>query len=238
MFEITVSTEFEAWYQGLAAADAESVAAELNVLERLGPALDADRASRLLLWFDGMSQPLPLALREQTAQLGQLMRRRTEALRCLETPSFQSRFLKLEPQRAQYGHELIERLRARVRAASLQLMLQGRGAAVREPGRVEREGVPSEGVSSDGVQSALHELLDFVGLRPSDVADTDSGLRELTLRDLAPRHRLLYGIDMPRRRILAILAEPLDRAYYGDAVQLAERRWREYCRSLPLSSHL
>src|SRR5687768_285481 len=55
MFEITVSTEFEAWYHALDAAAAEQVAAELNVLERLGPELDVVRASRLLLWFDGMA---------------------------------------------------------------------------------------------------------------------------------------------------------------------------------------
>src|SRR5262245_51941773 len=117
MFEITVTRELEDWYQALDAAAAEKVAAELNVLERLGPELDRVRASRLLLWFDGMTGQQPLALRERMEQLGQLMHRRSEALRCLESPNFQSRFLKLEPRRAQQAHELIERLRARVRAA-------------------------------------------------------------------------------------------------------------------------
>jgi hypothetical protein len=228
MFEITVSTEFEAWYHALDAASAEQVAGELNVLERLGPELDAVRASRLLLWFDGTSSAHAPGLREKTEQLGLLMRRRTEALRCLETPNFQARFLKLEHRRAQQGHELIERLRARVRAAGLQLMLANHGKPVRDPARAWL---------GDSVQSALHDLLEFVGLRVEDVADTESGLRELTLRDLTPLHRLLYAIDMPRRCILVILAEPLERAYYGDAVQLAERRWREYCRNLPLSLH-
>ena len=107
-------------------------------------------------------------------------------------------------------------------------MLENGGKPVRDYGSVWL---------SDGVQRALTEVLDFVGLRPEDVADTTSGLRELTLPELTPQHRLLYGIDMPRRRILAIVAEPLQRSYYGDAVQLAERRWREYCRNLPLSQH-
>ena len=228
MFEITVTEELEDWYQGLPAAAAEQVAAELNVLERLGPGLDAVRASRLLLWFDGMTGPQPLELRETMAQLGQLMRQRTEALRCLETPDFQARFLKLDPRRAQQGHELIETLRARVRAAGLQLLLQRRRLVEADHERVWL---------SDTVQAALQEVLAFVGLRPEDVVDTASGLRELTLPALTPAHRLLYAIDMPRRCILAILAEPLDRSYYGDAVRLAERRWRDYCRDLPLSQH-
>lgn len=227
MFEITVSSELEAWYQALDPVSAEQVAAELNVLERLGPQLDAVRASRLLLWFDGTSGAPSAGLRANTEQLDQVLRRREEALRCLETPNFQARFLNLEPAQAQYGHELIERLRARVRAATLQLMLENHGRPVREQGRVWL---------SDGVQSALRELLELVGLGPEDVSDNQSGLRELTLRDLTPLHRLLYAIDMPRQRIFAILAEPLDRAFYGDAVQLAERRWREYCRNLPLSA--
>jgi hypothetical protein len=226
MFEITVSTEFEAWYHALGAAAAEQVAAELNVLERLGPELDTVRASRLLLWFDGMSGSSSLELEEKTQQLGQLLQRRNEVLRCLETPGFQARFLQLDKRRAQQAQGLIEVLRARVRAAALQLTLANPRAPVRHPERVWL---------SDGVQRALAELLELMGLRPEDVTDTASGLRELTLRELTPAHRMLYAIDMPRRRILVILAEPLDRAYYGDAVQRAQRRWRDYCRALPLS---
>lgn len=234
MFEITVTAEFEDWYQALDAPSAEQVAAELNVLERLGPGLDLLRATRLLLWFDGMTGSQSPELREQMGQLGQLMQRRSEALRCLETPAFQARFLKLEPRRAQQGHELIERLHARMRAATLQLLLErGRSSGRFEPGRIWL---------SDAVQSALHEVLAFVGLRPEDVTDTASGLRELTLPQLTrpgltSAHRLLYAIDVPRRCILAILAEPLDRSYYGDAVRMAEQRWRDYCRDLPLSQH-
>ena len=85
---------------------------------------------------------------------------------------------------------------------------------------------------SDAVQRALCEVLALVGLAPEDVADTESGLRELTISDATPSLRLIYAIDVPRRRILAILGEALNRAYYGDSVRLAEQRWRQYCGEL------
>jgi hypothetical protein len=147
-------------------------------------------------------------------------------LRCLETPNFQSCFLKLEPRSAARAQELIERVRASVRAATLSLV----------PAQPESAWGERSLVAGEAVQAALLELLSCVGLRLEDVADRSSGLRELTLAELRPSHRLLYAIDAPRRRILAILGEPLDHAYYGDSVRLAERRWREYCRKLQVAS--
>lgn len=230
MFEISVTGEFERWYQALDSESAEKVAAELNVLERLGPELDGVRASRLLLWFDGSPRQAPLAqtwlVQQANARMSQVLRAQHEALRCLETPNFQARFLKLEPRGAARAQELMERLRTCVRAATLSLVL-----AQPESGWSELVVVPDE-----AVQAALLELLSCVGLRPEDVADRASGLRELTLAELRPPHRLLYAIDAPRRRILAILGEALDHAYYGDSVRLAERRWREYCRKLQVAS--
>jgi hypothetical protein len=247
MFEISVTREFEDWYQALDSESAEKIAAELNVLERLGPELDSERSSPMLLWFDGLRGGVPLSglgLRESGWELSHLLRRQHEALRCLETPDFLARFLKLEPRQARRGHELVERLRASVGAANLQLLVSRRQTqlalvlvASRAPSRLgaappaAREGAwPGE-----GVQAALLEVLSFVGLRLEDVADRSSGLRELTVAGLAPPHRLVYAIDAPRRRILAILGEALDHAYYGDSVRLAERRWRDYCRTLPVS---
>jgi hypothetical protein len=232
VFEISVTREFERWYEALDAAAAEKVAAELNLLERLGPELDALRASRLLLWFDGLQGGglETLQLQVSREQLGRLLQHQQEALRCLETPNFLARFLKLEPRQARHGHELIERLRACVRAASMQLLLrQGSIGAAAAPALPQASSLQT-------VQQALLDVLAFVGLRREDVADTSSGLRELTLGELTPPCRLLYAIDSPRRRILAILGEALDRAYYGDSVRLAERRWRDYCRSLQLAS--
>jgi hypothetical protein len=232
MFEISVTREFEEWYQALDADTAEKVSAELNVLERMGPGLDSLRASRLLLWFDGTAgSAVPvLALRQVGDALGQYVQRQHEALRCLETPSFLARFLKLEPRRAKHAHELIERLRSSVRATTLELAL-----AHSQPRALSSWAWTGP---SAAAQTALLNLLSFVGLRVEDVADTSSGLRELTIADLTPPGRLLYAIDAPRRRILAILGEALDRAYYGDSVRLAERRWRDYCRTLEVAPTL
>jgi len=238
MFEISVTREFEDWYQALDAGTAEKVAAELNVLERLGPELDAARSSRLLLWFDGMQNRGPdWGLRGSGLALGQLLRSQHEALRCLETPNFLARFLQLEARQAQHGHELVERVRARVRAATLQLSLlaQRRGLPPRELA-LAQPAFAEQALAQHDVQAALLEVLSLVGLRLEDVADRSSGLRELTVAELSPPQRLLYAVDAPRRRILAILGETLDRAYYGDSVRLAERRWRDYCRTLPVST--
>jgi len=46
MFEITVTPEFESWFQALEPAVAEHVAAALDLLESSGPSLDGVRASR------------------------------------------------------------------------------------------------------------------------------------------------------------------------------------------------
>jgi len=238
MFEISVTREFEDWYQALDAESAEKIAAELNVLERLGPELDAERSSPLLLWFDGTRERealSPLGRRESGSELAQLLRRQHEALRCLETPNFLARFLKLEPRQAQRGHELVECLRASVRAATVQLLLSHRRAQLAMVLASAAPSLRDGDWPGAGVQAALLEVLSFVGLRLEDVADRSSGLRELTVATLTPPHRLLYAIDAPRRRILAILGEALDRAYYGDSVRLAERRWRDYCRTLRVS---
>ena len=229
MFEISVTGEFERWYKALDSESAEKVAAELNVLERLGPELDGVRASRLLLWFDGSPQhPLPeqaWLVQQANTRMTRVLRAQHEVLRCLETPNFQACFLKLDPRSAARAQELIGRVRASVRAATLSLVL-----TQPESAWGEQLLVPGE-----AVQAALLELLSCVGLRLEDVADRASGLRELTLAELRPPQRLLYAIDAPRRRILAILGEALDHAYYGDSVRLAERRWREYCRKLQVA---
>ena len=241
MYEITVTPEFEAWFRSLQGDAAERVAAELNLLERVGPGCDLEHASRWLLWFDGTEgahatplgegeQAFALQLRTVASRLVLLKQRQEGALRCLESPNFLRRFLNLDAERAQVVGELIERLRAAVRAAVVQLTLAAH--PLPQATVVSSATAPQDLWLSDTVQRALHEVLARVGLAPEDVADTESGLREISISDAAPPLRLIYAIDVPRRRILAILGEALNRAYYGDSVRLAEQRWRQYCREL------
>jgi len=61
------------------------------------------------------------------------------------------------------------------------------------------------------------------------ILNSVSGLCELTVVTTEPRLRLLFGLDVIEKRIVVLLGEPLDRAYYGDSVKLAERRWQAYC---------
>jgi hypothetical protein len=64
------------------------------------------------------------------------------------------------------------------------------------------------------------------------VVGTGSGLRELCIDNVSPPLRVIFGLDYPRRRLIAILGETLDRAYYGDSVRRAEQRWQRYCAEL------
>ena len=78
-------------------------------------------------------------------------------------------------------------------------------------------------------KDSRHELLTLMGLDLEDAPEPPNGLRELTISTTHPPLRVIVGIDVPGKRILAILGEPLNRAYYGDSVRLCERRWREFC---------
>lgn len=80
--------------------------------------------------------------------------------------------------------------------------------------------------SRAALEESLARVLSLVGL---DVLRSESGLRELTITSTSPHLRVLFGLDPVRRRLLAILGEPLIRSYYGDSVRLAERRWAAYC---------
>ena len=55
MYEITVTREFESWFKALESNAAEQIATALEVLESAGPALDPVKASRYLLWYDGLA---------------------------------------------------------------------------------------------------------------------------------------------------------------------------------------
>ncbi len=124
---------------------------------------------------------------------------------------------KLDRNAAHRTFQGIERMRQRIHAGKLHINLL---AAAKAPA-----------VVNESVKRGLSEVLDLAGVDADAVVDSSSGLREMTLEDGTPHVRLIYGIDVPKKRILVILGEPLDRAFYGDSVRFAERKWREYSAS-------
>lgn len=221
MYDITVTPEFERWFEALEPGAAEQVATALEVLESAGPALDPVKDSRYLLWYDGVGEQASNGWTErliklhQTAEMArQLTLWQKEVVRCLESPAFTSRLTRLDRGAAHRALTAVERVKERIHAGKMHINPLGDAGSL-----------PTDAVS---VKRALFEVLALAGLDPDDLVDSSSGLREMTLEELSPRVRLIYGIEVPTRRILVILGEPLSRAFYGDSVRLAERKWREY----------
>jgi hypothetical protein len=225
MYEITVTQEFEGWFKSLEPDTAEHVATALEVLESAGPALDPVKASRYLLWYDGVGRGVGrsgwterfLRLRATADFAHHLALWQKEVVRSLESPAFLARLARLDGASARRTLSAIESVKNRIRANKLQIQFLGNPKVPSPPSP-----------SPDSVKRGLFEVLATAGVEPTEVADTSSGLREMTLTEPTPSARVIYGIDVPGKRILVILGEPLDRSFYGDSVRLAERKWREY----------
>jgi hypothetical protein len=222
MYEITVTKEFESWFKSLEPSDAEQVATALEVVESAGPALDPVKASPFLLWYDGVTgtslsnewTERLVRLRETAESARQLAAWQKEVVRSLESPAFLSRLAKLDRAAADRTFSAIERVKDRIRANKLRIQFLSNPQA----------SLPS----ADSVKRGLSEVLALAGVEPSDVVDASSGLREMTITEPSPQIRIIYGIDVPRKCVLAILGERLNRSFYGDSVRFAERKWREY----------
>lgn len=235
MFEVIAAEEFESWYAALPEADAESVSSSIDVLAELGPALGPPRSSELLLWLDGTppvksvfgldfvegwldrrgyeirtpARSSPAASAENYWQLLSWMRR---GLSLFESERFRSRVLALEPERATRALQGVERVRQMLGKLRFQLTFSA----------------PVRSGAFDPIREAIDAVLSDAGLAIADPAIHASGLRELRV-DLGNRCcRVLYGLDVDASRVLLILGEPLDRAYYGNTVRIAEKRWSEY----------
>jgi len=256
MFEIKPSSEFSAWFESLAPAFAEEVACALDVLAAAGTALGPPRVSRALLWFDGTGDGIPVdferlyaaARRSQAIHLGsaaqELLLWQREVVRCLESEAFRARLAQLEPKAASSALTTVEVLKRQLSAARTRLGLEAqpnlwRQLAPHAGSFTRREeswllhnfglGERPETALLRIAKEAFFEVLRLVGLEPTQIMNSASGLCELTITGTEPKLHVLFGLDAPAQRIVALLGEPLTRAYYGDSVKLAERRWREYC---------
>jgi hypothetical protein len=252
MFEIQPSPEFSAWFEALSPAVAEEVACALDLLAATGAALGPSQVRRALLWFDGTGADLParlglaqIASAEAMAaghDLQELLLWQREALRCLESPEFRQRLAQLEPKAASRALVAVEVLRERLRQARLRIdlclaspprPLASWAASVSHEktglGRRSALPEPAEPSLSQQLREGFFEALRLVGLEPMQILNSVSGLCELTIVTTEPRQRLLFGLDVSKQRVVVLLGEPLTRAYYGDSVKLAERRWQAYC---------
>jgi hypothetical protein len=222
MFQVVPEPEFEAWYESLPVPLAEEVAAALDLVAAGSELPAPDDVSPLLLWFDGSGPDRGLALAPglPIARAHTFLTWHREVLACLESTAFRERLLGLDGLRLAAALERVERLKRRIHAARLSSSFSPWREPGEPPGPFARD--PS------GVRAAFLDLLELVGL-DARVALTQSGLRELSLARTTPRLRVLFGLDLPRRRLIAIWGERLNRRYYGDSVRFAERRWQEYC---------
>jgi len=228
MFEIVPEPEFAAWFASLAEPAAEEVAAALEVVARASETLEPPGVSRALLWFDGVgvgSIPgvsdfaLPLVLIESARGLHAMLAWQRELVSCLESPVFRARLSTLSVPVAEAAFATVERLRAELRSWQKEVVLAaGAGRWSAADARERRERLMSE----------LSTVLGLLGLSPGDFIALANGLRELVISSTEPRLRLLIGIDAASKRLVALLGEPLTRAYYGDSVRSAEARWGRY----------
>jgi hypothetical protein len=205
VFEIAPEPEFSRWFESLPERVAEEVAGALEVAAGAGAALDPDRVSRALLWYDGTAGVPWFASLEL---LPHWLAWQAEALRCLESPAFATRLLEVEPGLAKRALDAVARVKASLRSTRLVTQLGARDDARR-------------------VREHFHEALRLVGLEPHQVRDSESGLCELTL-GTSPKRRVLFGVDSAAQKLVVILGEELTRKYYGDSVRFAERRWSEH----------
>lgn len=233
MFQVLPEPEFEAWYEQLPEPLAEEVATAIDLVATSSE-VAPERLSRLLLWFDGtagssssgLSDPVhgPLTLSElPSAKARQYLQWHHEILLCLESPVFQQRLARLDPKLAALALRQVEHLKRRLRGAraSSSYATWSRAASSNaDPG------------ASLGLRQAFGDLLELVGLSSGELLGSGSGLRELTILNVSPGLRVLFGLDFPGRRLIAILGETLDRRYYGDSVRRAEQSFRRYCAGL------
>lgn len=226
MFEIVPEPEFATWFAALPEPFAEEVAAALEVVARAAETLEPPGVSRALLWFDGLGPVAgvelvggPLALVESALGLQALLAWQRELVTCLESSVFRARLKTLSVPAAEVAFATVDRLRAELRAWQKEVVLAaGAGRWSESDARERREVLMRE----------LTAVLALLGLAPGAFIGLANGLRELVISTTEPKHRVLFGIDAAGQRLVALLGEPLDRAYYGDSVRAAEASWNRY----------
>jgi hypothetical protein len=224
MFEVLPEPEFRGWFDGLPEAVAEEVTASLELVARAGNVLEPAGVSRALLWYDGVGPPVGelearFGISEVANAVREIMFWYDEVARTLESEAFRERLSRLSPAKAGEALRAVERLKQQLRGSRLEVIGLERSWGEQEK-RLRK--------AKDRLQPIFLRVLDLVGIPARAVTKPDSGLRELAIASTQPPLRILYGLDVPNKRLVAIMGEPLTRAYYGDSVRLAEARWAQY----------
>jgi hypothetical protein len=239
VYEITIGDEFARWFEALDANAAEQVAGALEVVAATGPAFDPVKQSQSLLWFDDTGNEMGSApLASELAELesyrlspdyGDLLSWHREVVRFLDGPRFKEALDQLDGATAAEAVQGVRRVRENLRAAWMSFVSEAprlAGGALRSSRAAAAERRSPRAARS--VKSALDHVLALVGLGLGALGDRESGLRELTVASATPALRVLYGLDVPGQRLVALIGDALTRAYYGDSVRRAEQRWSEY----------
>ncbi|HVY26050.1 MAG TPA: hypothetical protein VHB79_05835 [Polyangiaceae bacterium] len=230
MFQVVPEPEFSAWFEDLPEPLAEEVATAIDLAASAGGGLAPERLSRLLLWFDGtgsggcessgLDELARRGLEHATALPVERLRSylvwHEEVLLCLQSAPFLARLERLEAARAEQALAQVEQLKQKLRA----VRLAGSHVVLRAAAVNER--------ATLSLRTAFEELLQLAGLEAKLLLGSGSGLRELCIDNVRPQLRVLFGLDFPAKRLIAIVGETLDRRYYGDTVRLAEQRWQAY----------
>jgi hypothetical protein len=227
MHDSIVTEEFARFFEALDEADAEEVATALDVLVEAVGTLGPGKATRLLLWYDGTRAPAAPAFEaryavDAVARVSGVLAFRQDVLRFLESEAFSARLARLDPAGAARALALVERIRYMIHGAQSYVVLARAPA-----GRSEDDA---------RLEHDFLELLRLVGVDAAALPDSEQSVWELTVHAPSGALRLLYGVDPERRRVVVLLGERLDRAYYGDAVRFDEKRFRRYRREAAQSA--
>jgi len=238
MYEISVSAEFERWFESLNETVAERVVGALELIGATGPEFDPVHQTRLLLWYDGTSaeargrlglkperEPYPWQVAVE--RMHALMSWQRDALACFESQPFQQALAALNDKAAAEVLEDVAGIR-RIWSAAWMALRSGRHGLAQARAR------RSFGLQIEHTREAFELIMSRLGVDPHRLIDVASGLRDLIITDLSPRVRVLYAFDVEARQLLALVGEPLTRSYYGDSVRLAEKLWREHTALRPV----
>lgn len=226
MFDIRLEPEFSSWFETLSAYDAEEVAAALDLVARLGIS-DPPQVSRALLWFDSTDgapvwdDTLEFVVSKAAEELRSVVAWQRELLGALDSPPFRDRVARLSTAASVEVLAKVAHLRTEIRAWQQEVLLQAGSG---------RPSVGTYAARRAEVTRAFASVFELLGLSPERFTTLVNGLRELTVASTNPKFRILLGLDVEARRLVALLGEPLSRRYYGDSVRRAEARWASYTR--------